>query len=73
MNISERPAKLAWSLHPALRRLIEERAEAKGITLSEVVGRVMSRHFRRPDLAEPPRAVRGRPPKCSRSTNHTST
>ena len=67
MNSKLKPAKLDWSLHPLLRRLIEEKAAAGGLTLSEVVGRVMSRHFRRPDLAEPPRAVRGRPP------NQTST
>lgn len=50
-------------VHPDLKRLVAERADAENLPLNEYVARVLAQHIGRPDLGWIPRKKLGKPRK----------
>jgi hypothetical protein len=48
-------------MKPELHDLLGREADGQDLPMSELVVRVLARHFRRPDLSEVPRKKLGRP------------
>jgi hypothetical protein len=55
-------------VHPELKRLVGERADAADLPLNEYVARVLAEHLARPDLAWIPRKKPGGPRKPRKSS-----
>jgi len=54
---------LSIAIHPGLHRRIGEEADAKNLTMNELIAKVMADYFEEPELAEIPRKRLGRPRK----------